>query len=146
MKMIVPIGILALCLGLFFVLLHRRKRERGAADSNTEDGSKTASQVLEEHFGAAMLMPPASGVYCNAMAQLIGCIYSVSDKPTVPLPGCDIQLCHCRFQYLPERRKVLERRRTHDRRQNIRFELGRIDRRSGRDRRRTNQIWSGRDH
>jgi hypothetical protein len=80
---------------------------------------------------------------CEAAMKILGQQYSFDDVPALPLPGCDSAMCTCQFKGLKNRRSG-QRRKTEDRRVEVRFEEGKTsDRRSRKDRRRSDK-WN--DH
>jgi hypothetical protein len=80
---------------------------------------------------------------CDASMALAGKQFALEDAPKLPLPDCTAQICPCQYKALPERRS--QHRRTHeDRRDSLRFESGKEDRRSLKDRRRKFDQWKGR--
>jgi NADH:ubiquinone oxidoreductase subunit 3 (subunit A) len=73
---------------------------------------------------------------CEAAMKILGQQYPFDDVPQLPLPGCDSAMCTCQFKGLTNRRSQ-QRRKTEDRRKEVRFESGKSpDRRSRKDRRR----------
>lgn len=76
---------------------------------------------------------------CEAAQALLGKQYPFDKAPQLPLPGCNSANCTCQFKGLKERRTWV-RRQQEDRRESIRFDKDRPDRRSRKDRRRGN-VW-----
>ena len=79
---------------------------------------------------------------CEAAHELLGRQFTFADAPELPLAGCDRAMCTCQFKGLMERRKE-PRRKHEDRRTDVRFEEGKTDRRSPKNRRRSDS-WN--DH
>jgi len=79
---------------------------------------------------------------CEAAQELLGRQFTFAAAPELPLAGCDRSMCTCQFRGLMERRKEL-RRKHEDRRTDVRFEEGKTDRRSPKNRRRSDS-WN--DH
>jgi hypothetical protein len=79
---------------------------------------------------------------CAMARTLAGVEYEFDEAPDLPLEGCTAAMCSCAYIGLKERRK--EQRRQHDRRSNLRFEPGKSDRRSHKERRR-GEKWRGHD-
>lgn len=79
---------------------------------------------------------------CEAAQELLGRQFTFADAPELPLAGCDRAMCTCQFKGLMERRKE-PRRKHEDRRTDVRFEEGKTDRRSPKNRRRSDS-WN--DH
>lgn len=67
---------------------------------------------------------------CAAARQVSGKPYSFDEAPLLPLPGCNALRCSCNYHGLLEHRKQL-RRDPRDRRDAIRFDAERPERRSG---------------
>lgn len=79
---------------------------------------------------------------CQAARGLHGQRYSFENAPVLPVAGCDMAACTCQFRGLLERRMRI--RRTHpDRREVVRFDVNKPDRRSRISRRRVDK-WA--DH
>jgi hypothetical protein len=79
---------------------------------------------------------------CEAARALQGRQYPFEDVPELPLPDCDSAACTCQFRGLPDKRS--QTRRTHpDRREEIRFDADKSDRRARVSRRRADK-WN--DH
>lgn len=75
---------------------------------------------------------------CETARALHGRQYTFDAAPELPLPGCDSAACTCQFRGLRERRSRI--RRTHpDRREVIRFDVNRPDRRARVSRRRADK-------
>lgn len=65
---------------------------------------------------------------CAPARQQAGHRIPTSEMPRLPLPGCRVQVCRCRFEEVYERRRG-ERRKQGDRRKTIRFDDAGGDRR-----------------
>jgi len=81
---------------------------------------------------------------CEAAQALLGKQFTFDEAPQLPLQGCNSPNCTCQFKGLKDRRTWV-RRQQDDRRQSIRFDKDRPDRRSRKDRRRGN-IWVDHDY
>jgi hypothetical protein len=79
---------------------------------------------------------------CAAARALAGAEFEFSDAPSLPLEGCTAAMCSCAYIGLKERRQ--KQRRQHERRTSLRFEPGKQDRRSHKERRR-GEKWRGHD-
>jgi hypothetical protein len=77
---------------------------------------------------------------CENARQLADKTFPVGNAPQLPLKGCVRSDCSCRYQPITDRRTKGERRKGTSRREEIRFET-KDDRRSGKDRRQTNNVW-----
>ncbi|MAF84140.1 MAG: hypothetical protein CL797_08565 [Chromatiales bacterium] len=47
---------------------------------------------------------------CKAVSEQQGFRYLATEKPELPLPGCDLNKCGCRYQYHDDRREDEDRR------------------------------------
>ncbi|MEZ5541138.1 MAG: hypothetical protein R3F42_03750 [Pseudomonadota bacterium] len=75
---------------------------------------------------------------CMAARDLQGRKFTFDEAPALPLAGCDSAACTCQFRGMPERRMRI--RRTHpDRREVVRFNVNKPDRRSRISRRRADK-------
>ena len=79
---------------------------------------------------------------CEAAHVLLGRQFTFAEAPELPLEGCSSAMCTCQFKGLKERR-VEPRRKQEDRREEVRFDKGKTDRRSPKNRRRSDS-WN--DH
>ena len=79
---------------------------------------------------------------CKACSQFAGEVFSFTDVPKLPVPGCDARVCQCEYMGVTDRRQNKGRRLLKDRRQKIRMD---IDRRFMRDRRMGADKWKGFD-
>ncbi|UCC57586.1 MAG: hypothetical protein JSU75_10935 [Gammaproteobacteria bacterium] len=80
---------------------------------------------------------------CEASIALAGKQFAFEDAPALPLPECTAHICPCQYKGLVEHRKS-HRRAQEDRRDSLRFESERSDRRSLKDRRSKFDQWKGR--
>jgi hypothetical protein len=116
---------------LGFLRTRRRRDRRGGKPP--ESGG--------HHFWGVKLAVSESGVCCEAMRAIEGQCCAIDRAPPLPLSDCDLKICQCRYDYLPERRANRERRSGEDRRGAIRFDAPGSDRRSGEDRRASSDPW-----
>jgi hypothetical protein len=79
---------------------------------------------------------------CAMGRTLDGIQFEFDDAPTLPMEGCTATMCSCVYIGLKEKRK--HQRRQHERRSSLRFEPGKPDRRSHKERRR-GEKWRGHD-
>jgi hypothetical protein len=77
---------------------------------------------------------------CATARRFRGKPFSFDQAPPLPLAGCNTLHCACHYQGLPEHRKR-ERRNTHDRRDSVRFDAERPERRTSQERRQGNINW-----
>jgi len=81
---------------------------------------------------------------CEASRALSGQQFTLEEAPILPLGDCDKSLCNCIYKGLKEGRK--EGRRTKaDRREDLRFDTEKPERRSPKDRRR-GEAWKNREY
>jgi hypothetical protein len=79
---------------------------------------------------------------CAAARTLAGVEFEFDEVPALPLEGCTAAMCSCAYIGLKEKRQ--QQRRQHDRRNNLRFDPDKPDRRSRKERRR-GEKWRGHD-
>lgn len=79
---------------------------------------------------------------CEMARTLAGTQFTFDEAPALPLEGCSAPMCSCVYIGLKEQRQ--KQRRQHERRANLRFEPGKEDRRSNKERRR-GEKWRGHD-
>ena len=78
---------------------------------------------------------------CENARKFANKTFLAADAPRLPFKDCTRVDCRCRYERVAERRKAgSERRVSANRREEIRFEM-KDDRRSGKDRRQTNNVW-----
>ena len=78
---------------------------------------------------------------CENARKFADKTFVVGSAPQLPFKGCTRVDCRCRYQTITDRRGAKgERRKGTSRREEIRFET-KDDRRSGKDRRQTNNVW-----
>jgi hypothetical protein len=75
--------------------------------------------------------------HCKASSPLAGRKFPIGEVPELPVAGCEVETCTCRYIGLRDRR-VDDRRKLPDRRKKVRMEE---DRRSGEDRRKDANRW-----
>lgn len=80
---------------------------------------------------------------CPAANELTHRQYSFEAAPQLPLEDCTTTHCTCQYIGLIENRRS-HRRSQEDRRENLRFDVDKPDRRSAKDRRRGFDQWKGR--
>ena len=127
------LALLVLAAAAAILLFRRRQRSAVTVGDAPAAGPK---------YWGVRVLAPAQGPACAVVRRSAGRGLRLERAPTLPLPGCDLRLCGCRLEYLPERRGGPERRSGRERRQAIRFDLQRSDRRDGHDRRSDNDAWS----
>ena len=134
--------IIAICIGLFFLVRYRRKparaRDSAAQDDGTEKSLAGSLEKLQENsfFWGAELWQPG----CTESYKMLGQQFAFGRAPEMPFEGCSRKICTCQFKGLRDRR--VRARRTHsDRRDEIRFDKAHPDRRSRISRRRSD-LWA----
>ncbi|MGD2111930.1 MAG: hypothetical protein PVI50_01000 [Gammaproteobacteria bacterium] len=80
---------------------------------------------------------------CPASIELAHRHYSFEAAPRLPLEDCTATHCPCQYKGLVEHRRQ-HRRTREDRRDSLRFDVNKPDRRSAKDRRRGFDQWKGR--
>lgn len=81
----------------------------------------------------------AAATSCEPARTRNGRKYQADDAPALPLPACALTECSCHYVAIKERRTWF-RRKGEDRREDLRFEKTKIDRRE-RDRRKSESGW-----
>lgn len=144
------IGLLAavaLAAGIAIGLVARSRRggETGAPSRRATAGETTSSTAtpLVDEFHGVVLEIDNTPEPCTAAGRLSGRVLSPKEAPQLPLSDCDAKICRCLFRHRPEMRHG-ERRKVEDRRDSVRFDPSKADRRSGKDRRASVNIWKGR--
>lgn len=86
-------------------------------------------------YWGVCIEPGDNGQVCEAARRIVDKRFSFEGAPPLPLPGCAITQCSCRYAGLEEQRQPPPRRQSSDRRDKIRYEPKRGSRRQERDRR-----------
>lgn len=81
---------------------------------------------------------------CEAAQAILGRQYTFDEAPQLPLEGCTSAICTCQFKGLKNRR-TQHRRKHAERRVEVRFEKDKPDRRSHKNRRRSDS-WNDHTH
>jgi hypothetical protein len=139
MAWVVAIILIAAAVIAFFWL-----KRRGTSDVPTLRAGpqlEPAADNPQPNYWGRKLVVPSPDVACEAAKALQGKCYPGSEGPDLPLSDCDAKMkCLCHYEPLPERRRE-ERRSGHDRREELRFDADKPDRRSGTDRRASGHRW-----
>ena len=77
---------------------------------------------------------------CENARKFADKIFVLGNTPQLPFKGCMQAECRCRYQPITNRRTKGEQRKNASRREQIRFDM-KDDRRLGKDRRQTNNVW-----
>jgi len=81
---------------------------------------------------------------CEAAMALLDKQYTFDEAPQLPLDGCSSAMCTCQFKGLKNRR-TQHRRKRKERRVEVRFDKDKPDRRSRKNRRRSDS-WNDHTH
>ena len=81
---------------------------------------------------------------CEAAQAILDRQFTFEEAPRLPLDGCSSAMCTCQFKGLKNRR-TLHRRKLAERRVEVRFEKKKPDRRSRKNRRRSDS-WNDHTH
>jgi hypothetical protein len=81
---------------------------------------------------------------CEAAQALLGQQFTFEEAPQLPLVGCSSAMCTCQFKGLKDHR-AKHRRKSGERRVEVRFDNDKQDRRSRKDRRRGSK-WNDRSY
>ena len=138
----------ALLIAAFVLPLRGRERAQAATakgfsvsmmTSNPSPPTPAARQAPEAVALVLRVENPACA--CENARKFADKTFLVGDAPKLPFKDCTRADCRCRYERIAERRRAGgERRVKASRREEIRFEM-KDDRRSGKDRRRTNNVW-----
>jgi hypothetical protein len=108
--------------------------------ANTLKPSGAAQGVVSRPVVALVLRVENPDCACETARKYADRTYKVGEAPKLPFKDCERSDCQCRYLSITERRTRGERRVRANRREEIRFET-KDDRRSGKDRRQTNNVW-----
>jgi hypothetical protein len=149
-KVIILLLIVAVLVGIFWLLRSQRTPRRHAPLSTTspspavpDRGVNLKAIELEKLRQNKMFWGvEIKQAGCAAARTLAGVEFEFKNAPSLPLEGCTAAMCSCAYIGLKERRQ--KQRRQHERRTSLRFEPGKQDRRSNKERRR-GEKWRGHD-
>lgn len=138
---------IAVIVAFVFVLLRRNAGNRSATNNAANSGSHDRPRSVARPSGVPvrteakgvetqMLRVPDLNRACEAARHYVGRTLDAATAPKLPLPGCGVVECRCRYERVVNLRRK-ERREATARREEIRFET-KIDRRAHPDRR----VWS----
>lgn len=111
---------------------HERRKQLNDATLSKLKSSK-------QYWGACIEIDHQSQC-CEAVMAIRQEPFSFDKLPDLPLAMCDQSMCMCHYLGVKERRAD-NRRTGHDRREEIRFDPNSGERRSGNDRRKTQDVW-----
>ena len=151
-KTLILLVILAIVAGIFWLLRgrgiqrleqlsHQKKRVAPAEDFKGLGAKETALKKLEHSSQFWGIEIQQGG--CDASIALAGKHFTFEDAPALPLERCGAQTCPCQYKGLKEHRTT-HRRTREDRRNGLRFDVNKPDRRASKDRRRRFDQWKGR--
>jgi hypothetical protein len=132
-----------------FVILRRNDGNHSTTTSATPSGQGRQRSVARpsdipvrteaKGVETQMLRVPDLNRACEAARHYVGRTLDAATAPKLPLPGCGVVECRCRYERVVNLRRK-ERREASDRRDEIRFET-KIDRRANPDRRVWGAFW-----
>jgi hypothetical protein len=130
--------------GGLHTLQRLRKRSRSVAPETSGSTRALKAQGLDKlrHSKQFWGVEIEQGGCAEARA-LAGRQYSFEAAPRLPLDNCTASHCPCQYKGLVEHRRQ-HRRTQEDRRESLRFDVNKPDRRSSKDRRRGFDQWKGR--
>ena len=96
--------LLALLLLAVWLLIRLRRDKQGDAEPAVSPASGSAAS----EFHAVSIK--VTGNACRAAKELTGQRFLSSDAPLLPLPGCTMAECNCRFVHHKDRRTGKDRR------------------------------------
>ncbi len=133
----------------FVILRHNtynRSTTNSAAHANGHERPRSVARPSDTPIRTAakgvetqMLRVPDLNRACEAARHYVGRTLDAATAPKLPLPGCGVVECRCRYERVVNLRRK-ERREASDRRDEIRFET-KIDRRAKPDRRVWGAFW-----
>lgn len=143
-KILVLVLIVAVFGGLFWLMRKPAKPKHVAVPSRQKQVSSRHGELDRMRESGQFWGVEIHQAGCPAAKAHAGKQYSLDEAPHLPLEGCSAPHCSCMYLGLKEHR-VKQRRVGHDRREVLRFEDEKPDRRSHKDRRKTNKTWEDRD-
>jgi len=151
-KTLITLAILGIIAGIIWLfrgrgikrlrrLSHQHKRTKTEDDSTGQTVKGKALEKLRHtpQFWGVEIQQAG----CDASHALTDQEFAFEDAPALPLEGCDAPMCPCQYKGLKEHR-TYHRRTREDRRDGLRFDVAKPDRRSLKDRRRRFDQWKGR--
>lgn len=108
-------------------------------DARAQLGGLEKLKNNEQFWGLEMGQPG-----CEAAQAILGRQYTFDEAPQLPLEGCTSAMCTCQFKGLKNQR-TQHRRKLAERRVEVRFEKDKADRRSHKNRRRSDS-WNDHTH
>ena len=149
MLSIVLIAAALLIAGFFLQLRGRDSAERVTSARTAAATSLTTAATQVPSASSAKPVRPTVAVVLRVQEPNCACenarkfadkIFVLGNAPQLPFKGCMQADCRCRYQPITNRRTKGEQRKNASRREQIRFDM-KDDRRQGKDRRQTNNVW-----
>jgi len=113
----------------------RRSARRANADSASPARAPSKPGGLDKLESNKMFWGVEIGqAGCEAAQELLGQQYTFDEAPQLPLTGCSSAMCTCQFKGLKDHRSR-HRRKSGERRDEIRFESKEVSKDKGADRR-----------
>jgi hypothetical protein len=127
----------ALGLGSGIVLwgMRRRRPPVSVASTRVDAGIPSSPRRHERDYRAVGIAWDSSKCPCRMAEELADQRFLLSDAPPLPLPGCEVQVCHCHYQRFQDRRDDDMRRAGHQLHEGVCSQTGVSNRRSRFDRR-----------
>lgn len=119
---------------------HKHAHVPTAADKPRTKRDELNKLRANKHFWGVEIHQPG----CAEATKLTGKQFPLESAPELPVEGCVAAQCSCIYIGVKDRR-ALRRRLTHERRDELRFEPEKSDRRSHKDRRKSIEKWRNRD-
>ena len=101
-----------------------------------------ASKTAKPTGKTVCLKVPDKSRACEFARVIVGKTFEPDAAPKLPLAGCGVIECRCKYEQVTDRRSKV-RREKEERRDMIRFETKSGRREVGGDRRKSNTRWSG---
>jgi len=136
-----------LALGCLLVVRYAVRAESGGDAMVIADRPKTTYKTDTGGKGSSKgstltLRVPDPKCACEFARRIVGKTFEPEVAPKLPLAGCGLIECRCRFVATTDRRSKV-RREKEERRDMIRFETKSGRREVGGDRRKSNTRWTG---
>ncbi|RLA23151.1 MAG: hypothetical protein DRQ61_04565 [Gammaproteobacteria bacterium] len=143
---ILLLGVALLVAAALLLRGRNEKPEKQKQSVRRTVASLTPKEQLErirqsERFWGVAIETREDSHACKAVHKVVDREFQTYDVPKLPLEECDNVNCRCRYYGLPDLRKSERRETTSDRRQSIRYEPNKDNRRIGEDRRKADELW-----
>jgi hypothetical protein len=139
-------GIILLVAAALLLRGRNKETEKQKQPVSQTIASLTPREQLErihqsEKFWGAAIETREDSHACKAVQKITDQAFKTFEVPKLPLDECDNINCRCRYYGLPDLRKSERREHTDDRREEIRYEPNKDNRRKGDDRRKADELW-----